>query len=184
MKRESKKKDKLAELTALLKKVQADFENYKKRVEKEKTEFTQFASQELIKKLLPLFDSFQLALDTTNNPEDFKKGIELIYSQFWQILESEGLKPIDALNKPFDPFLHEALMQEKSDKPENTVLQELQKGYMFKDNVIRPVKVKIAKKLMKYENQRFSMSQALLEKNKVFQNKQEIKKEAEKKCGK
>lgn len=178
MKRESKKKEKTEELTALLKKVQADFENYKKRVEKEKTEFTQFASQELVKKLLPLLDSFQLALADTKNLEDFKKGVELIYSQLWQTLESEGISQIDAVGKQFDPFLHEALMQEESDKPENTVLEELQKGFMLKDNVIRPAKVKIAKKLMK------SKISKGFEESKTFQNKQEIKKEAEKKCGK
>ncbi|MBW2981817.1 nucleotide exchange factor GrpE [Candidatus Woesearchaeota archaeon] len=146
MKKDLKKKEKTEELTILLKKVQADFENYKKRVEKEKSEFTQFASQELIKKLLPLLDSFQLALSHDGNHEEFKKGVELIYSQLWQTLESEGLKQIDALDKPFDPFFHEALMQEESEKPENTVIEELQKGFMLKDNVVRPTKVKIAKK--------------------------------------
>jgi molecular chaperone GrpE len=148
-----KQEKKAAELTALLKKVQADFENYKKRVEREKAEFTQFASQELIKKLLPLLDSFQLALANTSNLEEFKKGAELIYSQFFQALEAEGLKQINALNKPFDPFLHEALMQEESDKPENTVLEELQKGYMLKGNVIRPARVKIASQKQKKEDE-------------------------------
>jgi molecular chaperone GrpE len=146
MKRESKKKEKTEELTILLKKVQADFENYKKRVEKEKKEFTQFASQELVKNILPLLDSFQLALANDKDNEEFKKGVELIYSQLWQILETEGLKPIDALGKQFDPYFHEALMQEESDKEEGTVIEELQKGFMLKDNVIRPTKVKIAKK--------------------------------------
>jgi len=140
------KEIKIQELTALLKKVQADFENYRKRVEKEKAEFTQFASQELIRRLLPLLDSFQLALADSKNAEEFKKGVELIYSQLWQILETEGLKPIDALDKQFDPYYHEALMQEESDKPENTVVEELQKGFMLKDNVIRASKVKVAKK--------------------------------------
>ncbi len=149
MKRESKKKEKTEELTMLLKKIQADFENYKKRVEKEKKEFTQFASQELVKNILPLLDSFQLALANDKDNEEFKKGVELIYSQLWQILEAEGLEPIEALGKQFDPFLHEALMQEASDKPEGIVLEELQRGYMLKDNVIRPAKVKIAKKKVK-----------------------------------
>lgn len=148
-KKESKpdKKDlKIQELTNLVKKVQADFENFKKQQEKEKAEFYKYASCELIKKFLPILDSFQLALKNNNNPEEFKKGVELIYSQFWQILESEGVKPIKALGKQLDPFCHEVLLQEKSDKPENTVIEELQKGYMFKDAVLRPAKVKIAKK--------------------------------------
>ncbi|MBW2978178.1 nucleotide exchange factor GrpE [Candidatus Woesearchaeota archaeon] len=140
-----KKEIQIQELTNLVKKVQADFENYKKQQDKEKTEFCKYASQELVKKLLPLLDSFQSALKNSNS-EEFKKGVELIYSQFWKILESEGLKPIEALNKQLDPFLHEVLLQEKSDKPENTVIEELQKGYTFKDAVLRPAKVKIAKK--------------------------------------
>jgi len=145
------KKDlKIQELTNIVKKVQADFENYKKQQEKEKAEFCKYASQELVKKLLPLLDSFQLALKNKDSNE-FKKGVELIYSQFWQILESEGLKTIEALGKELDPFCHEALLQEESDKPENTVLQELQKGYVFKDAVLRPAKVKIAKKPEKKE---------------------------------
>jgi molecular chaperone GrpE len=149
MKKESKKKEKTEELTMLLKKVQADFENYKKRMEKEKKEFTQFASQELIKKILPLLDSFQLALANDKDNEEFKKGVELIYSQLWQILEAEGLEPIEALGKQFDPYFHEALMQEESDKDEGEVIEELQKGFMLKDNVIRAVKVKVAKKKVK-----------------------------------
>ncbi len=151
MKKEPKKKEetKVQELTNLLKKVQADFENYKKRVEKEKKNFCDFASQELVKKLLPLLDSFQLALANDKDNEEFKKGVELIYSQLWQTLEAEGLSPIDALGKQFDPFFHEALMQEESDKPENIVIEELQKGFMIKDTVLRAAKVKIAKKKVK-----------------------------------
>jgi molecular chaperone GrpE len=137
---------KIGELTNLVKRVQADFENFKKQQEKEKAAFCKYAACEVVKKLLPLIDSFQLALKSNNNPEEFKKGVELIYSQFWQILEAEGLKPIEALNKELDPFKHEVLLQEDSDKPENTVLEELQKGYMLKDAVLRPAKVKIAKK--------------------------------------
>lgn len=136
---------KIEELTNLAKRVQADFENFKKQQEKEKAGFCKYASAELIKKFLPLLDSFQLALKSDNNPEEFKKGVELIYSQFWQILQSEGIKPIEALGKELDPFCHEVLLQEKSDKPENTVIEELQKGYMMKDAVLRPAKVKIAK---------------------------------------
>lgn len=148
-KKESKKDPKdlqIEELTALLKKVQADFENYKKRIEKEQKERIAFASAEMIRKLLPMLDAFELALKNTSNKEEFIRGVELIYAQLWDTLEQEGLKKIDAIDKPFDPYLHEALMQEQSKKPENTVIEELQKGYFFKDNVLRPTKVKIAKK--------------------------------------
>jgi len=148
-KKEIKKDEKdlkIEELTNLVKRVQADFENFKKQQEKEKSEFCKYASAEVIKKLLPLLDSFQLALKSDNNPEEFKKGVELIYSQFWQILEAEGLRPIECAGKKLDPFCHEVLLQEESDKPEDTVIEELQKGYMLKDGVLRPAKVKISKK--------------------------------------
>jgi molecular chaperone GrpE len=136
---------KIEELTNLVKRVQADFENFKKQQEKEKAEFCKYASAELLKKFLPLLDSFQLALKSNNDIEEFKKGLELIYSQFWQIMESEGIKPIESVGKKLDPFCHEVLLQEKSDKPENTVIEELQRGYMLKEAVLRPAKVKIAK---------------------------------------
>ncbi len=139
------KKNKEKELTALLRKVQADFENYKKRIEKEQKQFIETASQDIIKKLLPVIDSFELALNNKDDKE-FHKGVELIYAQLISTLEQEGLTPIKALDKPFDPYLHEALMQEKSKKQENTVTEELQKGYLFKEKVIRSTKVKIAKK--------------------------------------
>ena len=138
-------KEKAAELTNLLQHIQADFENYKKRVEKEKTEFKCLAKIELIKKLLPLLDNFELAIKNKDNREEFIKGVELIYSQFVDLLECEGLRKIDAENQKFDPYKHEALMAEKSDKEENTILEEFQKGYMLHDNVIRHSKVKISK---------------------------------------
>ena len=133
-----KKKD---ELTNLLKKVQADFENYKKRVDKEKQQFMEFSNQEFVKNLLPVLDSFDFALKNDENKE-----IKALYDQFWQLLSSQGLSKIEALGKKFDPFFHEALMQEKSDKEEGVVLEELQTGYLFKENVLRHTKVKVSKK--------------------------------------
>lgn len=140
-----KKATKEEELTNLLKKVQADFENYKKRVEKERAEFAQYAAEEFTKSLLPLLDSFELALKNCSDKKDFIKGIELIYAQFTSLLESNGIKKIDALGKKFDPYYHEALLKEESDKEDGVILEELQKGYMFKDHVLRYSKVKIAK---------------------------------------
>jgi molecular chaperone GrpE len=144
--KKSDKKDKqIEELTTLLKKVQADFENYKKRIEKEQKDFIECASKELVKQLLPVLDSFELALNNKDDKE-FYKGVELIYAQLISTLENQGLTPIKALDKEFDPYLHEALMQETSDKKENTVIEELQRGYLFKEKVIRSTKVKVAKK--------------------------------------
>ena len=129
------------ELTELLKKVQADFENYKKRVEKEKKQFVEYANVDFLKSLLPVLDSFDLALKNTPNAE-----IKALYNQLWQLLSSQGLSNIEAVGSKFDPFYHEALMQEKSSKEEGIVLEELQTGYMFKDKVIRAANVKVSKK--------------------------------------
>ncbi|MBW3015488.1 nucleotide exchange factor GrpE [Candidatus Woesearchaeota archaeon] len=134
----------IKELTETLQRLQADFENYKKRVEKEKQENINSASRNIITKLLPILDNFELALKADKNSDDFVKGIELIYSELFEILENEGLKRIEATNKEFDPYLHEALLVEESDK-ENIVLEELQKGYMLNGKVIRHTKVKVSK---------------------------------------
>lgn len=134
------------ETTALLQRVQADFENYKKRCHKDYENITKNANKQLIANLLPILDSFQLGLKNIANKENFVKGIELIYSQFYSALEAQGLRRIDALGKKFDPYKHEVLLQEKSDKEEEIVLEELQTGYMLGDLVLRYTKVKVATK--------------------------------------
>jgi len=139
------KDKKITELTESLQRLQAEFENYKKYVEKSKSEFVKYAKAEIIEKLLPLLDSFEMALKNTADKEKFVKGIELIYSQLYSLLEKEGLKKIKAEGK-LDPHYHEVLMKEKSDKEEDTILEELQKGYMLGDKVLRYTKVKVSKK--------------------------------------
>ncbi len=134
------------ETTALLQRVQADFENYKKRCHKDYENITKNACRNLIANLLPILDSFQIALKNTDNQENFIKGIELIYCQLYNALEAQGLRRIDALGKKFDPYKHEVLLQEKSDKEEEIVLEELQAGYMLGDTVLRHTKVKVATK--------------------------------------
>ncbi|MBD3249120.1 nucleotide exchange factor GrpE [Candidatus Woesearchaeota archaeon] len=131
----------IEELTSALKQVQADFENYRKRTEKEQEKLCRSASKELIIDILPVLDSFELALKDKQD-----KGLEMLYSQLMSILEKKGLKQIEALDKKFDPYLHEALLQEKSEKEEGIVLEELQKGYMLNDDVVRHTKVKVSKK--------------------------------------
>ena len=143
------KEQTIAELTELLQRLQAEFENYKKRVDKEKQEFCKLANAEFVSKLLPILDSFELALKNKDKEEDFVKGVELIYSQLFDVLEKQGLRPIQALDRKFDPYSHEALLQQESDKEENHVLEELQKGYMFNNKLVRTSKVKISKKLDK-----------------------------------
>ena len=141
-----KKEIKITELTETVQRVQADFENYKKRTEKDKEEFVKYACQNIVLDLLPILDTFELALKHTKDKEEFVKGIELVYSNFIDILGKKGLESINALSKEFDPVMHEALMQEKSKEKPGTVIEEFQKGYMINNKVIRPTKVKVAKR--------------------------------------
>ena len=136
----------IAELTDTLQRLQAEFENYKKRIDRENAEFVKYAKAELVYKLLPLLDTFEIALKNTSDKEKFVKGIEIVYAQLFSTLESEGLKPIEALGKKFDPYLHEVMLKEKSDKEDGVVLEELQKGYMLNGRVLRHSKVKISEK--------------------------------------
>tara|TARA_Y100000310_G_C20665323_1_gene807169 strand:+ start:1549 stop:2034 length:486 start_codon:yes stop_codon:yes gene_type:complete len=139
------KNEQIKELTETVQRLQADFENYKKQVEKEKLNSCKFAKADFINKILPSLDSFELALKNSDNPEEFKKGIKLIFSQLFQTLEDMGLRPIKTEGK-FDPYKHEVLLTEDSDKEDNTILEELQKGYQMEEMVIRHSKVKVAKK--------------------------------------
>ncbi|MBU89986.1 nucleotide exchange factor GrpE [Candidatus Woesearchaeota archaeon] len=147
--KETKKKSEkevIAELTDTLQRTQAEFENYKKRVDKEKAEFVKYAKAEIIHKILPTLDTFEISLKSTKDNEKFVKGIEMAYAQLFSLLESEGLKPIESVGKKFDPYLHEVMLKEKSDKEDGIVLEELQKGYMLNDKVLRHSKVKISEK--------------------------------------
>ncbi len=137
--------NKIKELTDSLQRLQAEFENYKKRVEKEKQDFIKYSSQGLIIKLLPIVDSFEIALKNHKDKDKFLDGMKLVFSQFYSILEKEGLKQIYTLNEKFDPEKHEVLICDKSDNPDNTITEVLQKGYIINDKLIRHAKVKIAK---------------------------------------
>lgn len=139
-------KEKIHELTDTLQRLQAEFENYKKRVEKESVESRKYVAADLIKKLLPVLDSFELALNNTNDKEEFMKGVEMIYAQFHGILEAEGLRPINAVGEKCDPYKHEVLLKQESDKDEDIILEELQKGYAVNALIIRHSKVKVSEK--------------------------------------
>jgi len=141
------KEQKIAELTECVQRLQAEFENYNKRVAKENASLVKYATANLISELLQLLDSFELALQNKDSKE-FVKGVELIYVQLFTILEKQGLRPICAEGTKFDPYKHEVMLQEPSDKDE-IVLEELQKGYMLQDKVLRHSKVKIGKKIEK-----------------------------------
>ncbi len=130
--------------------LQAEFDNTKKRLEREKQEFVKFAEASLIFELIPIMEDFERALESANKKNDIKslkKGIEIIVKHLKNLLAKRGLKEIETVTKPFDPTLHEALMQEEDEEhPENTITEEYQKGYSLGDKVLRHAKVKISKK--------------------------------------
>lgn len=133
--------------------LQADFENTRKRLEREKIDFMKFASEGLILELLNILDDLERAVELAQTQKQelpvFLKGIEMILAHLYEMLKENGVKPIDALGKAFDPNFHEALMQtQRDDLPEHTVVEELQKGYTFNDKVIRTTKAKVSKKGM------------------------------------
>ena len=144
---EIKKKDKeIDEYKERLLRLQADFENYRKHLEREKEEFTKNANESLIRDLLNVLDNIEIAIkEIKKKDKEIAKGIELIYKDFLKILEKRGLKEIISVGKRFDPYYHEVMMQEFSDKEEGIILEEFQKGYTLNGKVIRHSKVKISK---------------------------------------
>lgn len=138
----------IAELTDDLRRLQADFENFKKRSDKERNERSKLATQRLITDLLAVLDSFDKALGDTREERDadrLRKGIEGLHRQLLQTLQREGLREIKAEGK-FDPFMHEALMrEEREDVEDGEILEVFQKGYAIGQNPIRPARVKVAK---------------------------------------
>jgi molecular chaperone GrpE len=127
---------------------QADFDNFRRRTLKEKEELSQYASLKLITQLLPVLDNFQRALQTGGEGAEsgsFAKGVDMIYRQLFQVLEAEGLKPMDSVGQPFDPELHQAIMTVESEEHgEGIVVEAIQNGYWLKDKVIRPAMVKVS----------------------------------------
>lgn len=138
--------EKIAELTITLQRLQAEFENYRKRAEKDSGLQREYASAPVITKLLPIIDTFEIAIKNSKDPEKFRKGMELIYAELMSVLKNEGVRKIDAAGKQLDPYLHDAMMAvEAKDKSKDTIIEVLQEGYKLKDRVIRHSKVKIAK---------------------------------------
>ena len=139
-------KKKVNELQDSMRRLAADFDNYKKWAAKERQTTQQTAAESLIKKLLDIYESLEKAVSAVNDTtgSEFKDGIELIYKEFSRILKSEGLEPIPSVGVPLDVYRHEVLMKEESDKPDETILEEFQKGYMLNDKVLRHSKVKIS----------------------------------------
>ena len=128
----------------------AEFENYKKRSSREIEEFRKFANQSLIKEMLSVVDNLELAMNSTNGhkaiDKDLLQGLEMTHREILKVFEKFNVKPIDAKGQPFDPTFHEAVMQEESnDYAKNTVINEMQRGYMIHDRLLRPSMVVVAK---------------------------------------
>jgi molecular chaperone GrpE len=129
--------------------VSADFENYKKRSAREMDDFRKFANQNLVKELLPIVDNLELAIksaqENKNVDTNLLDGVDLTLKEILKIFEKYHVKPIEALGKTFDPRYHEAVMQEETDKhPENVITNEMQKGYLIHDRLLRPSMVVVA----------------------------------------
>jgi molecular chaperone GrpE len=130
-----------------LARLQAEFENARKRTAREQQDFRDYALTDAIKALLPILDSFERALQTSSaEKSEFRGGVELIYKQLQDALVKLGLRPIPAKGEPFDPHLHEAIeMVETSDAPDHQIVDELQRGYKLKDRLLRPAMVRVAR---------------------------------------
>jgi len=130
--------------------LQADYENYKKRVDRDSQNYKRFATEKIARKLISHYDDLKRAQKIINTREDdnsVKKGFQMIVKNFEKILEEEEIKPMECEGEKFNPYKHDAmLVREDSDTPENTVLEELEKGYYFKNEVLRPAKVVVSKK--------------------------------------
>ncbi|MGB9748655.1 MAG: nucleotide exchange factor GrpE [Candidatus Woesearchaeota archaeon] len=138
-------KDKeIEELINHLKRLQAEFENYKKRVEKDKEQANNIVLKDFIKNLLPVLDSFEIALKNSADLKNFKSGVELIYAQLYNLLKNYGVSEIKSLGEKFNPLMHEVLMAEESNVEKDTIIEEFQKGYLLNGFVLRTAKVKIS----------------------------------------
>ncbi|MDO5135320.1 MAG: nucleotide exchange factor GrpE [Eubacteriales bacterium] len=144
-----KKKDKfeqqIEELTDRLKRSMAEFDNFRKRTEKEKASMYVIGARDIVEKMLPVVDSFERGLAQAPQEDAFAEGMRMIYKQLMTALEEVGVKPIEAVGKQFDPDFHNAVMHvEDENAGENEVVEEFQKGYTYKDFVVRHSMVKVA----------------------------------------
>jgi len=135
-----------------LARLQAEFDNARKRAVREQQEFREFAAADVIKNFLPILDSFERALkaggdsNSNSNSNDFRNGIELIYRQFQDALQKIGVQPIVSVGQPFDPRIHEAVeMVDTTEVADHHVLDELQRGYKYKERLLRPAMVRVAR---------------------------------------
>jgi len=142
-------RDRLAEekneLRDRLLRLQAEFDNFRRRAEREKRELSEYANSESVNSILPILDDFERALKVECNGKDYARGMEMIYQRLFDALKKLGLEPISAKDQKFDPHVHHAVdMVETDDVEDNTVLEEYQRGYNFRGRPLRPAMVKVA----------------------------------------
>lgn len=143
--KKDKKDQKIEELTDRLQRSMAEFDNFRKRTEKEKASMYIIGAKEIIEKILPVVDNFERGLDTASEGDSFAEGMEMIYKQLMTTLEELGVQAIEAVGQPFDPNFHNAVMHvDDPEQGENLVIEEFQKGYLYKDFVVRHSMVKVA----------------------------------------
>ena len=147
-KKKDKKDEKIEELTDKLTRQMAEFDNFRKRTEKEKSQMYEIGAKDIIEKILPVVDNFERGLDAVkeeDKEDPFVQGMEKVYKHLLTTLEGIEVKPIEAVGQPFDPNFHNAVMHvEDENFGENIVAEEFQKGYTYRDSVVRHSRVKVA----------------------------------------
>ncbi len=135
--------------------LQAEFENFRQRLRREKEEWQEIANARLLKEIVEIMDNFQLALESikhTRKKDAIIEGVQMIYKQFENLLEKEGVVKMETVGKNFDPNVHEAVgIEEVSDGEDNVILREISPGYLFKNRLLRPARVIVSKKIQKKE---------------------------------
>ena len=146
--KKDKKDEQIADLTDKLTRQMAEFDNYRKRTDKEKSAMYEIGAKDVIEKILPVVDNFERGFVTVSEEEKenpFVQGMDKVYKQLMTVLEGLGVKPIEALGQEFNPDLHHAVMHvEDEEAGENVIVEEFQKGYMYRDSVVRYSMVKVA----------------------------------------
>lgn len=134
-----------SELEDRLRRAWAEFENARRRAERDRSEFVQFAAADVVRGMLPILDDLERALKTETADKDYAKGVELIYGRMFEALKRQGLEPIETAGQKFDPNRHEAVLREQTEEADDqAILDELQRGYNFKGKLLRPAWVKVA----------------------------------------
>jgi molecular chaperone GrpE len=134
-----------SELQDRVLRLQADFDNFRKRSDKDRSDFAQYAGMEVVRDILPVLDNLELALKADPSSKDYAKGVEMIYDRLASALKKLGLEPIDTAGAKFDPHVHQAVEKiQTEDAEDHTVIDDFQRGYKFKGKLLRPSMVKVA----------------------------------------